>query len=156
MPSDNEPAFVELPNDRDAISGMEASVLREAEAAGYPRGSLFALKLGLEEAITNAFKHGHASLPEDVPIRVAFRVTPTQIVVVVEDQGPGFDPTDVPDPTLDENLASPGGRGLMLMRAYMSSITHNERGNRVRMVYENPDAADAHAQAEADRESGDI
>ena len=51
--------------------------------------------------------------------------------IVIEDEGPGFDPTDVPDPTDDDNLDKPSGRGLMLMRAFMTVIEYNEKGNRV-------------------------
>ena len=51
--------------------------------------------------------------------------------VVIEDQGPGFRLEDVPDPTEDENLEKPGGRGIMLMRAFLSLVEYNERGNRV-------------------------
>ena len=52
--------------------------------------------------------------------------------------GPGFDPSTVPDPTLDQNLEIPSGRGLMLMRAYMTAVTFNPAGNRVTMRYRKP------------------
>ena len=55
-----------------------------------------------------------------------------------EDKGPGFKPEAVPDPTLDENLTIPTGRGLLLMRAYMAKVEYVGRGNRVEMVYQRP------------------
>ena len=58
----------------------------------------------------------------------------------IEDRGPGFDPGTVKDPTLDENLELPTGRGLLLIRAYMTSVEYNAKGNRVRMVYTKPAA----------------
>jgi serine/threonine-protein kinase RsbW len=58
--------------------------------------------------------------------------------VEIEDRGPGFDPGAVPDPTLEQNLEIPSGRGLMLMRAYMTSVTFNPAGNRVRLLYRRP------------------
>ena len=54
--------------------------------------------------------------------------------------GPGFKPDTIPDPTLDENLEIPSGRGLMLIRAYMTSVEFNEPGNRLTMVYRKPPA----------------
>ncbi|MCL4211472.1 MAG: ATP-binding protein [Phycisphaerales bacterium] len=51
------------------------------------------------------------------------------------DEGSGFVPDAVPDPTLDENIVIPSGRGLMLMRAYMSEVCYNDRGNRVYLRY---------------------
>jgi len=58
-------------------------------------------------------------------------------VFVIRDEGPGFDPKIVPDPTTDENLEKPNGRGIMLMRAYMDEIRYNAQGNQVRIVKRN-------------------
>lgn len=52
---------------------------------------------------------------------------------MISDEGPGFDPNDVPDPTDIENLERPCGRGLMLMRHYMTEVNYNSTGNSVRM-----------------------
>jgi serine/threonine-protein kinase RsbW len=51
--------------------------------------------------------------------------------VEVEDQGPGFNPSDIPDPTAIENLEKPGGRGIMLMRAFMTRVEYVGKGNQV-------------------------
>ncbi len=128
---------VELPCDRRQIQALEDEILEAVDRLGYPKASRFAIKLALEEAVTNAFKHGHCDCP-DTPIRVGWSVEPAVVRIEIEDFGPGFNPDHVPDPTLDENLANPSGRGLMLMRAYMTSVTHSPRGNRVSMVYERP------------------
>jgi serine/threonine-protein kinase RsbW len=53
------------------------------------------------------------------------------VLAEVEDEGPGFNPAVVPDPTLPENLEQTGGRGLLLMRHYMSWVHYSERGNHV-------------------------
>ncbi|MEL7474517.1 MAG: ATP-binding protein, partial [Planctomycetota bacterium] len=79
-------------------------------------------------------KHGHKDLPDSATVGVEYRVTSDRVVLAVQDRGPGFTPGEVPDPTLDENLELPSGRGLMLMRAYMSDVRHNEAGNRVEMT----------------------
>jgi hypothetical protein len=55
----------------------------------------------------------------------------TEALYVVEDEGPGFDPLTVPDPTDAANLERIGGRGLMLIRTFMDEVEHNERGNRI-------------------------
>ncbi len=104
----------------------------------YPKASVFAVRLALEEAVSNAFHHGHRSMPEGTPVRLEYRIEPTRVALAVEDRGPGFNPASVPDPTLDQNLESPSGRGLMLMRAYMTRVEFNSRGNKVTMVYDRP------------------
>jgi serine/threonine-protein kinase RsbW len=61
-----------------------------------------------------------------------------RLEIEVEDQGEGFDPRSVPDPTAEENIEIPSGRGIMLMRAYMTSVEYLPPGNRLRIVYDRP------------------
>lgn len=125
---------------RPEIDRAQEHVLATLERLGYPDASRFAVRLAMEEAITNAFHHGHRGLGPEEAVRLDFRAAPDAIELVVEDQGPGFNPGGVPDPTKDENLEVPTGRGLLLMRAYMSEVEYNARGNQVRMVYRPPGA----------------
>lgn len=125
---------VRLVNDPAAIRHLQDTLIADAELAGHGRSAAFALRLALEEAVRNAFVHG-CSGRADLPIDVAWSVTPDLVTITVEDPGPGFDPGAVPDPTSDENLEAPSGRGLLLMRAYMTGVEYNNRGNRVTMRY---------------------
>jgi serine/threonine-protein kinase RsbW len=127
-----------LVNDRDQINAVQDLIVEGAEEMGFPSASRFALRLAMEEAIVNAFKHGHRGLPPETPVRIEYDLSPERVRVAVEDRGPGFRLDHVPDPTLDENLENPGGRGLVLMRAYMTNVRYNERGNRVEMELRPP------------------
>ncbi len=129
---------VGTPYDRDSIDRIEAELLDAVERAGFEKASRFAIKLAFEEAVINAFTHGHEGLGEDAEVEIEYRVTPEAVFIAVQDQGPGFAPSHVPDPTLDENLDKPSGRGLMLMKAYMTDVRHNAAGNRVEMRYDRP------------------
>jgi serine/threonine-protein kinase RsbW len=102
----------------------------ELEAQGYPRKDLFAVRLALDEALTNAIKHGHRGDPRKC-VRVRYRVTADKVLAEVVDEGPGFDPHRVCDPLADENLGRPCGRGLLLMRRYTTWTYFNARGNGV-------------------------
>ncbi|MBZ0171632.1 MAG: ATP-binding protein [Phycisphaerales bacterium] len=133
--STDGPVALDVVNDREAIERVEEELLGRIERMGYTKASRFAIKLAFEEAITNAFQHGHRGLNEQATVRVEYEVGPSEVRIGIEDQGPGFNAGSVPDPTLDENLTTPTGRGLMLMRSYMASVQFNERGNRVEMVY---------------------
>src|SRR5262245_42457926 len=97
---------------------------------GYPRRDVFAVKLALYEAMTNAFRHGN---PCDRSKTSHFRylVTAAEVLLEVEDEGPGFDPDQVPDPISSPYLDRPNGRGLFLMRTYMTWVSFNPPGNRV-------------------------
>lgn len=117
----------------EEVSRAENEVLRAAEDHGFEGPDRFAVKLALEEALANAIKHGNNSDPAK-RVTLEFAVSSDQIRISVSDEGPGFDPSDVPDPTLDENREKPFGRGVMLMRAYMNDVSFNESGNRVTLV----------------------
>lgn len=122
-------------NRREEIERAEKAILDAAKRHRFPERSMFALRLALEEAVMNAFKHGHRSIPDE-PVELRWTIDDARAEIVVQDRGPGFNPGGVPDPTSDDRLELPTGRGLMLMQAYMSSIEFNEQGNRVTMVHE--------------------
>jgi serine/threonine-protein kinase RsbW len=116
---------VRAPAEFDLVLGP---VIDAMVRLGYPGTDVFAVRLAVDEALTNAFKHGHQG-DAGRPIRVRFQVTGEQIQVEVADEGPGFDPAGVADPRSAEGLQRTSGRGLYLMRCCMSSVRHNERGN---------------------------
>ena len=129
-----EQGEVVLREDRDQIEAAVSGLLDGMVRLGFDESSAFAVRLAVEEAINNGFRHGNKSHPDKV-VRLAWRATPEQVELEVVDQGEGFDPGAVPDPTAEENLEIPSGRGLMLMRAYMNHVEYLEPGNRVRMEY---------------------
>ncbi|AKT36038.1 ATP-binding response regulator [Chondromyces crocatus] len=67
----------------------------------------------------------------DRRVRLLARETREEAVYVITDEGPGFDPSTLPDPFDLENLEKPSGRGLLLVRTFMDEVTHNERGNEI-------------------------
>jgi len=138
---DQAPNRRRLHNNRAELEDAASAIVKAAEQHGYPQASCFALRLAVEEALSNAFRHGHRDLEPDADIGLAWEASPERITIVVEDQGPGFDPETLPDPTAEENIEKPSGRGLLLIRAYMSRIDFNDTGNRVTMVYLNPEKA---------------
>ena len=126
---------VELSFDRAQIEGLQMEVARELSARAFDDGAAFAVRLAIEEAIVNGFRHGNAGDPTKT-VQFECEINQDMIRVEVVDQGPGFNPAGVPDPTDEANLEVPSGRGIMLMRAYMTEVDYLPPGNRVRMVYE--------------------
>lgn len=122
---------------RGDVERVQSLVAAELTARRYDADAMFAVRLCLEEALVNAFRHGNRFEPGLV---VRFRATigDDQSEFEVEDEGEGFDPGGVPDPTADENLEIPSGRGIMLMRAYMAEVEYLGHGNRIRMVFRKP------------------
>lgn len=120
-------------SDLDATWEVEQRVLAEAARHGYSDCAAFALRLAAEEALNNAIRHGNRCDPQK-DVAIELDIDARRARVVITDQGEGFDPDAVPDPTADENLEKPRGRGIMLMRAYMDEVRFARGGSQVRMV----------------------
>lgn len=107
-------------------------LLDELKGRHWGENDMFAVHLALEEALVNAIKHGNRK-DASKSIEVACRLKPDRVEIQITDEGGGFDPDLVPDPTDDEHLEIPSGRGLMLMRCFMTSLEYNPKGNSVTM-----------------------
>lgn len=109
------------------------TLLGEVQRKAYAEKDVFSIHLALEEAFVNAVKHGnqHDSSRQLV---VKYEVTDEKFDIFITDDGCGFDPCQVEDPTKKENLCKCSGRGLFLMRSYMDTIEYNKKGNCVHMV----------------------
>ncbi|MGE3808509.1 MAG: ATP-binding protein, partial [Gemmataceae bacterium] len=81
----------------------------------------------------NAIKHGNQLCPEKC-VHISYHVACERCDIQIEDEGNGFDPAELPDPTDPENLERPCGRGVFMMRHFMTHVEHNARGNAVRML----------------------
>ena len=110
------------------------SVLARLESENWFPHDIFGVHLALEEALVNAVKHGNR-MDETKFVHVVCRLSPEKLYVQIRDEGPGFKLEEVPDCTDDENLEKCSGRGIMLMRNYMSVVEFVPPGNRLRMVY---------------------
>jgi serine/threonine-protein kinase RsbW len=119
-----------IPNDTTVGRQLLDDVLRQLELLHWGRHDIFGVHLAVDEALVNAMHHGNA---HDATKRVRFAccVSPQRIHVEITDEGPGFDPDTLPDPTAPNHLACPGGRGVLLMRAFMSRVEFRDRGSRV-------------------------
>ena len=131
-----------VPNDLPSARKSEEMIMKELAQCNYSADVTFAIKLALEEALTNAVKHGNHN-DGSKRLMVSYSVTPQRTVIMVRDEGRGFAPHHVPDPTVDENLERPSGRGIMLMHAYMTRVHFNPAGNEVWMLKENHNSSSA-------------
>ena len=107
-------------------------ISKTLDTLGFSHRDVMGVRLALEEAIVNAIRHGHREDP-DKRVHVKYHVTQHMILAEVQDQGNGFEPDLVEDPTTASNLDKESGRGLFLMRHYMTWVSFNERGNCVTM-----------------------
>ncbi|MBI4545229.1 MAG: ATP-binding protein [Gemmatimonadetes bacterium] len=131
MPSDY---VIELPNDIRSIGRAVEYLAQRCRQAGF-RGERLRLnfRVGVTEALANAMLYGNGRDPRK-RVRVEARCTPWAVVVRVTDEGRGFDPELVPDPTVPPRVMEPGGRGIFLIRQLMDQVEFNEAGNSITMI----------------------
>ncbi len=121
-----------IPNDTAEARDVQERIIGLMEQNAWPMRDCFGVRLSLEEALVNAIKHGNRMDP-DKKVYVACELTDDEVKVVIEDQGDGFKVEGVPDPTDDENLEKPSGRGIMLIRSFMTGFRYNDKGNQLTM-----------------------
>ena len=130
MSSSVDDFAVNIPSETSQGREIQERIIGLLESRSYPDRDLVGVRLALEEALVNAIKHGNGMDPSK-QVRVDCTFDEDRVTIVIEDEGPGFDVGSVPDPTSEENLDKPGGRGIMLMRSFMSRVEYNDSGNRL-------------------------
>lgn len=105
-------------------------ILAELEKRGWDGRDFFGVQMTLEETFTNAIRHGNCG-DASKQVRVLCKVSSERFWMSVEDEGTGFKLDNVADCTADENLEATGGRGMLLIQAYMEDVSFNERGNQI-------------------------
>ena len=125
---------LELPKDIRSISHAVDYVMERCTACGeHARKLDLNFRVGLTEALSNAMLYGNAEDPAK-RVRVEVVVAAGAITARITDEGSGFDPDEVPDPTTPANVVKTSGRGIFLMRSLLDEVTFNEQGNSVTLV----------------------
>jgi serine/threonine-protein kinase RsbW len=114
-------AHLDLASRFENIELAERALLDLCRTAGVPEDDEYWLTTALREAVANAIKHGNQQDPER-RVRIVLRVDDHTVSMRIEDQGEGFDPGEVPDPTDESHLLSPSGRGIFYMRQFMTRV----------------------------------
>jgi serine/threonine-protein kinase RsbW len=128
----NDSVRVSLDSKLDEVPRFQDAIAVELKKRRFAQREIFSIRLALEEALVNAIKHGNR-LDPDKKVHITYRITTRRFDIDIADEGPGFNPSKVADPLAPENLESVGGRGLLLMRAYMTEVDFKPPGNRVTM-----------------------
>ena len=125
---------IQIVSELDAVEETVELVARHCVTCGLSdHTARFNLRVALAEALSNAIIYGNAQDPAKV-VEVDVRVRSRRFEIRVRDEGGGFDPDAVPDPTTPEHLLDENGRGLFLIRKLVDDVSFNERGNAICMV----------------------
>jgi serine/threonine-protein kinase RsbW len=137
FPSMSDPTWsttaeLHLPSDTEAGKRAVDELLARLQEYEWLENDIFGVHLAVEEALVNAIKHGN-QYDDNKQVHFLYKLCKDRIRIEIIDEGEGFNPKDVPDPTDDDNLETPSGRGIMLMRNFMSHVQYNAAGNHVVM-----------------------
>lgn len=154
----SQTAFV-LPNETALVQALVQQIRGMLKSMRYfEENDRLRIGIALEEALLNGLYHGNLEVSSSLrdsdqglyestakqrmsespykerQLYIDVNLTPNEASFVIRDEGPGFNPGAVPDPTDPEFLERPSGRGMLLMRSFMDDIQYNETGNQVTMT----------------------
>jgi serine/threonine-protein kinase RsbW len=124
-----------LPSRIEAVNMAASAAAEFVKRSALGEDAAFGVDMAVREAVTNAVLHGNRQ-DEAKAVEVGFKRLPSEIEITVRDEGEGFDPESVPDPTQPQNIMKTSGRGILFMRTFMDEIQwsrHPEGGTVVRM-----------------------
>jgi len=125
-----------LPSHIEAVADGAAAATDFIQSCGVGEEAAFGIDVAVREAITNAMVHGNKE-DEAKTIELTLNCLGRELEIEVKDQGEGFDPTSIPDPTEPANILKTSGRGIFLMRSFMDEVQWSMRpegGTTVRMT----------------------
>lgn len=131
--SKDDPVYLQFLRYYEDMDKAIAVILSSMDSCGYSDDAIRKMKISLTELIVNAILHGNK---KDFSKKVIMGhiVDKSKAVISIMDEGSGFNPNIIPDPTLPENLIKDCGRGLFIVRHYVDSLIFNDKGNRVTII----------------------
>ena len=126
--------MLKLPSNLRSINVLDSfvqDVVHQYKISQEVHGNML---ISLTEAVTNAITHGN-HYDENKVVQINLQKKSDTIAIRVSDQGCGFDPESVPDPTCDENICKCGGRGVFLMQRLCDRIQYEDSGRTVEMHF---------------------
>lgn len=127
---------IKIESKMDNLRIVENAIDNFTNEAGIGKDSYGKIMVATLEAVNNAVTHGNKG---DIAklVEIEMMLKQHTLFVTVKDEGKGFNPETVPDPTLPENIELINGRGIFLMSRLADDIKFNEKGTAVTMIFKN-------------------
>ena len=109
----------------DSVNKIEQTAEQYAQRAGFDEDTIQHIAMAVREAAVNAVLHGNA-YDVNKHIIASFETTSDDLMIRIVDQGPGLDPSTLPDPLAPENILRGSGRGIFLIRAFMDEVNFRQ------------------------------
>ncbi len=126
-------AVFKVPSDLRIVKKTSFKILSYLKDLNLDEYTLFRIALSTEEALINAITYGNKS-NRKLPVQIKVIKSPDQVEITIKDQGEGFNYKNLPDPTEDDNLPLPCGRGLFIIKKLMDKVSFSDNGSCIKMV----------------------
>ncbi|MBF9253093.1 ATP-binding protein [Pontibacter sp. 172403-2] len=125
---------IQIPSLIENIRVVESFIDNSREEFEFEDDIYGNIMVAVTESVNNAIRHGN-KFDKDKNVFLTLQVEDNKLLFEVEDEGPGFDYEHLPDPTAPENLESPGGRGIFLMRNLCDEVNFAASGKKVQLIF---------------------
>jgi len=116
--------YKEIPSDKSLLPALDEFIVGVAKEAGLSHEKFNNLSLSFSEAVSNSIIHGNKNDP-DKRIRITVKVDNSKMIIIIKDQGKGFNPDSIQDPTKPENLLKESGRGIHIIKSFVDELKYN-------------------------------
>lgn len=127
---------LKIESKQNSLRIVEKAIDEVTVELGISQDSYGKILVSTMEGVNNAILHGNKSIPEKL-VNIEFNCKGDELKIRIVDQGKGFKPQEVPDPTLPQNIEELNGRGLFLMSHLADEIKYSKKGNSVTMIFKN-------------------
>ena len=131
--SDTGKLSLKIPSDIKHVREVSSGILKWLEPRKLDDSALFDIRLCVEEVVRNAITHGNNN-DLGLKVLISYWLEGDSLIIEVEDEGAGFDPGKMPDPTIEENIMKGSGRGVHIVRKLIDKMEFNDKGNKVRLT----------------------
>lgn len=128
-----EKSRIVIDNDAHKLKEVSGSLMDKLKSKGVAEDIVFDVHVAFEEALRNAMVHGNKEHPRKKVV-VETEVTDSEVILKVEDEGEGFDPGEIPNPTVGDNVLKESGRGVFLIKHLMDKVEYLNSGRKVIMT----------------------
>jgi serine/threonine-protein kinase RsbW len=127
---------IKIESSSENLRIIENAIDETTTILGISQDSYGKILVSTMEAVNNAILHGNRSDPKKI-VEIVITYKTNELKIKVADEGPGFRPENIPDPTIPENIEALNGRGVYLMSHLADKIKYNKKGNSVTITFKN-------------------
>jgi|TARA_B100000795_G_scaffold269852_1_gene260716 serine/threonine-protein kinase RsbW len=145
---------ISFPSKAENLNVVEQMINKVCEEYNVNKDYYGNVLIALTEAVNNAIHHGNKSNPNK-EVSLEFQASGSVLSFIIEDEGPGFDFNNLPDPTDPKNIEKPHGRGVFLMKNLADNIEFLNDGSKVKMNFNLDDKLLKEVQEDKEKENNE-